>query len=115
MIKQYFEGVLHLFQHPTLVSEEILVLKLKEIILLLLHSEEAPQVRLIMQALFSKRTYDFKEVVETHICSPLSLEELASLTNLSLSSFRRTFKEIYGEPPGKYLIQRRVEMVAKRL
>lgn len=115
LVKKYFEGVTHLFEHLEAVSEAILVLKLQEIILLLLQTENSPQITQIMRSLFSKRTFSFKEVVDAHICSPVTLEDLATLTNCSLSSFKREFKKIYESPPGQYIMDKRTEKVAELL
>ena len=115
LVKQYIESIRAYFASPELIREELLVLKLKEIILLLLETENAPLIRQLMSSLFCRRTYSFKEVVEAHICSSISLAELASLTNHSLSSFKREFKRIYSDTPGNYIIQRRVEKVAELL
>ena len=115
LVKQYFTGIQQLFQYQRAVTEDILVLKLKEIILLLLQTQNSPQVLQIMRSLFSERTFSFKEIVEAHICTPISIENLAMLTNRSLSSFKRDFKKIYKTTPGVYIIEKRAEKVAELL
>lgn len=115
LVKKYFEGVVHLFNNKAAASEEILILKLKEIIQLLLQTKNSTQITQIMSSLFSERTFSFKEVVEAYICEPVSVEELAQLTNNSLSSFKREFKKIYAATPGTYIIEKRVEKVADLL
>lgn len=115
LVKQYIDSIRSYFASPEPIREELLVLKLKEIILLLLETENAPFIRQLMSSLFCRKTYSFKEVVEAHICSSISLAELASLTNHSHSSFKREFKRIYSDTPGNYIIQRRVEKVAELL
>ena len=114
-VRQYIEGIRYYFRHPQLVTDALLVLKLKEILLLLLQTDNAPQVRALMQHLFTKRTFSFREVVEAHICSTISLSELAALTNHSLSSFKREFKRVYADTPANYIICKRVEKVAELL
>jgi len=115
LVKKYFEGVVHLFNNKAAASEEILILKLKEIIQLLLQTKNSTQITQIMSSLFSERTFSFKEVVEAYICEPVSVEELAQLTNNSLSSFKRKFKKIYATTPGSYIIDKRAEKVADLL
>lgn len=115
MLKKYIEGLLFYFENPQLATEEILVLKLKEIILLLLQTESSPQIIEILTNLFSERTYSFKEVVEAHIFSTMSISELAGLTNNSLSSFKREFNKIYKDTPANYIINKRVEKSAEKL
>lgn len=115
LISQYIENIRYYFNNPQLVSEDILILKLKEIILLLLQTKNAPQIHDIINNLFSRRAYSFKEVIDAHICSDISLTELAHLTNHSLSSFKREFKRIYSNTPANYILNKRIEKVADLL
>ena len=115
LVRQYMENLKYYFHHQELLSEDMLVLKLKEIILLLFQTQNSPQVHQILSSLFAKRTFTFKEVTEAHICSPISLTELATLTHHSLSSFKREFKKLYSETPGNYIIRKRTEKVAELL
>ena len=115
LVRQYMENLKYYFHHQELLTEDMLVLKLKEIILLLFQTQNSPQVLQILSSLFARRTFTFKEVTESHICSPLTLTELATLTNHSLSSFKREFKKIYSETPGNYIIRKRTEKVAELL
>ncbi len=115
LIKKYIESLLFYFENPQLVTEDILVLKLKEIILLLLQTENSPKVIEILTNLFSPKTFSFKEIIEAHIFSSISISELAQLTHHSLSSFKREFKKIYNDTPANYIRNRRIEKGAKML
>lgn len=115
LLEQYATGLVSLFDHPELVSEELLKLKLNELIIHLLNSDNSPEVLGIMTNLYEKRTFEFKEIINAHICSSLGIEELAQLTNQSLSTFKKTFKRIYNDTPNKYLIGKRIEKVAELL
>jgi len=115
LIKQYIEGVINLFENREAVTEEILILKLKEIILLLLQTKDSIQINQMVKSLFSERTFSFKEIVEAHIYLPITLEDLAGLTNTSLSTFKREFKKIYQSTPAAYIIDQRAEKVAQLL
>ena len=95
LITNYFEGVLQLIKQPRAISEDILILKLKEVILLLINTKSSYEIQEIISTLFSKGTFDLKQVVKAHICSPISLNELAQLANRSLSVFKKDFKEVY--------------------
>ena len=53
LIEKYIEGLLFYFDTPQLITEEILILKLKEIVLLLLQTENAPKVIEILSNLFT--------------------------------------------------------------
>ncbi|MGB5818203.1 MAG: helix-turn-helix transcriptional regulator [Saonia sp.] len=115
LIVSYFEGIRQFFDHQMAITEEILSLKIQELILLLLQSESSPEIRCIINSLFSDRVFTFREVIDTYISMPISIEGLAHLTNKSLSSFKREFKRIYATTPGAYIITKRLEKVAEQL
>ena len=50
-----------------------------------------------------------------HIFNNLSLEEYATLLNLSVSTFKRRFKEIYQTSPGQYINSKKLEKAASLL
>lgn len=64
LIKQYIQNIEHYINYPKLATEELIILKLKEIILLLLQTENAPEVFGIMTNLFEKKTFEFKEIIK---------------------------------------------------
>ncbi len=115
LLEQYVNSLISFFENPELVSDELLKLKLNELIIHLLDSNNSSQVLSIMANLYEKKTFEFKEVINAHICSSLGIKELAQLTNQSLSTFKKTFKKIYGDTPNNYLIRRRIEKVAELL
>lgn len=115
LIHKYIEGLLFYFENPALVNDEILILKLKEIILLLSQTQEAETIQAILSQLFSPTSYTFKQIIEAHLFSPVSIEELAQKTNLSVSSFKREFKKLYDNSPASYLKNKRLERAAELL
>jgi len=102
VIVAYMQSILLLFKNPSLVDEEVLALKLKEIILILSKIDNSG-VQEILKNLFNPTSVAFKQTIEAHLFSQLSLDDLASLTNNSISSFQRQFKKIYNTTPAKYI------------
>lgn len=115
LFQKYVESLVFYFENPALVNEDLLILKLKELILLLSQTKDAPLVHQILADLFSPDTYSFKEVVDAHIFSNITVTELAQLTNLSVSSFKRKFQKIYLESPAAYLKTKKLEKAAELL
>ncbi|MEM7106372.1 MAG: AraC family transcriptional regulator [Bacteroidota bacterium] len=115
LLKNYIQSLEFYFDNPELVSEELLKLKMKELILLLAKTDKAEAIKSLINGLFNPSEVDFRSVVEANVYNKLSLEELASLTNLSLSSFKREFVKHYDSSPGKYLKTRKLEKAAKLL
>jgi AraC-like DNA-binding protein len=115
LINTYIQNIHCYFKAPECVTEEILILKLKEIILLLLKTTKAPEVFAMMHHLFSPRTIELKQLIEAHLFSDLSTKELAQLSNRSLSTFKKDFKELYKDTPANYRTIKRLEKVAHLL
>lgn len=115
LIQKYIEGLLFYFENPSLVNEDILVLKFKEIILLLSQTQKAESIQLILSQLFSPTTYTFKQIIEAHLFSQLTIEELAQQTNLSVSSFKREFAKLYQDKPANYIKAKKLEKAAELL
>ncbi|CAA9203635.1 HTH-type transcriptional activator RhaS [Flavobacterium bizetiae] len=115
LIQKYIEGLLFYFENPSLINEDILVLKVKEIILLLSQTQNSESVQLILSQLFSPATYTFKQIIEANLFSQLSVEELAQQHNLSVSSFKREFVKIYQDTPANYIKTKKLEKAAQLL
>ncbi|RYG00965.1 MAG: AraC family transcriptional regulator [Chitinophagaceae bacterium] len=115
LIHKYIEGLLFYFENPSLVNDDILILKMKEIILLLAQTRNAADIQVILSQLFSPVTYTFKQIIEANIFSQISVEELARKANLSLSGFKREFTKLYSDSPASYIKTKRLEKSAELL
>lgn len=115
LIQKYIEGLLFYFENPSLVNDDILILKLKEIILLLSQTEKAETIQVILSQLFSPVAFTFRQIIEAHLFLQINIEELAQKTNLSVSSFKREFRKIYNDSPANYIKNKRLERAAELL
>ncbi|MEM8525773.1 MAG: AraC family transcriptional regulator, partial [Bacteroidota bacterium] len=88
MMKRFIESLEFYFHNPQIVNEDLLELKLKELILLLVQSRNAASVLELIEDLYYSQNVNFKNVIELHKYENLSISELASLCGLSLSSFK---------------------------
>src|SRR5690606_21051032 len=109
LVEKYIEGLLFYFENPALVNEDILVLKLKEIILLLAQSQNAEAIQSVLSQLFKPMSYSFKQVIEANLFSQLTIDQLAELNNLSVSSFKREFAKLYNDSPGSYIRTKKLQ------
>lgn len=57
----------------------------------------------------------FREMIEKNSLAKLSIEELAFLNNMSLSTFKRTFTRVYNTSPGKWFLKQRLQFAADLL
>lgn len=115
MVRQYVDTLLFYFANPKLVTEELITLKIKELILLLVNTDVSGGVRAIFQDLFNPEVYDFKEIIHRNLYHDLSIEDFALLTGKSLSSFKRKFKAVFEESPARYIKAKRLEKAARLL
>lgn len=56
-----------------------------------------------------------RKVVESHLLNPVSVEELAFLCHMSLSTFKREFYKNYQATPSRWMKIRRLELARKAL
>lgn len=97
--------------HATLnseLSQKMLDLKLEEIMLYLAARDGEPFLRFLRALSGNESDLSFRKVVEANIFSNLTLDEIAFLCNMSLSTFKRHFSIIYQETPGKWFQHRRL-------
>ena len=115
LMKNYVDSLQFYFENPSMISDELLKLKIKELVLLLAKTDNIEAIHQVISSMFTPETYSFKEVIEANIFNQVTNEELAVLTNLSLSTFKREFKKAYGMSPKKYFTERRLERASKLL
>jgi AraC-like DNA-binding protein len=115
LLESYMENMLFYFENPSLINDELIKLKVKELILLLVKSDESGQILNILKDLFNPEKYEFKDIINSNIYEDLSVDDLAFLTGLSLSSFKRKFKELYNESPARYVKNKRLAKAAELL
>jgi AraC-like DNA-binding protein len=115
LLVNFKESINILLDNPELADESIIQTKLKEFVLLIAKSQDAPSQLDFLSALFKPLDIEFKSTIQHNIYSNLTLEELARLCHLSTSSFKRRFKETYHTSPMKYLSIKKVEKAAALL
>ncbi|MBI1769975.1 MAG: helix-turn-helix transcriptional regulator [Bacteroidetes bacterium] len=113
-IYNYIDSLSLLFKSTSKISAGMKLLKFEELMLYLL--EKYPAKVLSFQSSQGKNFNDLeiRKAVEANVTNSISLEELAFLCNISLSTFKRRFQNIYGTSPSKWMLQRKME-IAKNL
>ena len=115
VLSKFIDSLDFYFQNPTLVNNDLLELKIKELVLLLIQSKNIDSIVELIADLYSSNSISIREVVELHIFSNLKIDQLAKLSNLSLSSFKRSFKKEYNNSPTNYINNRRLEKAKELL
>jgi len=110
-LEGYFQSMLHYFRGVNRPPDPILVLKLKELLVTLMNSDS--RLAGYFHALADSDKPSLRQIMEDNYCFNLKLEQYAELAHRSLSTFKREFQQLFGEPPGKWLMKRRVEHAAR--
>lgn len=109
-LEGYFHSMLNYFRGINRPPDQILIMKLKELLITLMNSD--PNLTGYFKSVCECDKPSLSQIMEKNFCFNLKMEEFAELTHRSLSSFKRDFQQIYGESPGKWLLKRRVQHAA---
>jgi len=108
-LSAFFQSMLAYFSQAEKPSEPLLKLKLKELIASILVSRNNPALSSYFHSLAKSNVPAIAEIMEANFRYNLSLENFAELCHRSLSSFKRDFLKQYKEPPGRWLLKKRLE------
>ncbi len=108
LLSGFVLDLLRYFDQPKILTEELIKLKIRELIHLLVSLGDQ-QVNATLRQLFQTPSYQFQEVIHSNLYANLKLEELAFLCGLSVSSFQRKFKSIFDTSPKQYILSKRLE------
>ncbi len=103
LLENFRHSIDILIENPEIADEAIIRTKLKEFILLLSKTVQAPSELDFLAGMFKINRDSFKSIIQQNMFSNLSLQEFATLCNMSLSSFKRKFNEVYNESPKKFI------------
>lgn len=109
LMKSFIDSINFMLDNPSVADENLIITKLKELLLLLSKSENSNSINSFVNSLFVPYEYDFNDIIQKNIYSNLSIQELAHLSNLSLATFKRKFTELYKASPAKYILEKKLE------
>ena len=112
-IRNLFRSVLPFFETEVKPSEELLRLKMAEGVYVLLNTDKS-----LYASLFDFTDpwkIDLMDFMEQNFMDDLSLEEMASYTGRSLSTFKRDFRKYSELTPQRWIIRRRLEAACELL
>jgi AraC-like DNA-binding protein len=115
LLNNFKESLNILLDNPELADETLIKTKLKEFILLVSKTQKAPSHLDFLSAMFKKKSSEFSKTITNNLYSNLSMDELAHLCSMSLSAFKRKFKEEFNNSPKKYITNKKLEKASKLL
>jgi len=111
----YYQSLLPYFRGDQKPTNELLILKMKELIINIISNPENISIASYFKSLSSSEKRSIQKIMDANFCYNLSMEDYAKLCNRSLSSFKRDFQKHFGIPPGKWLQRKRLEYSATLL
>lgn len=106
-LQNFCEQLRQYFRTPLPHADQLMPIKQQEALWLL--SAQYPQeVGQFIRTATTTANEDLEYVVKTNLFQPLTLAELAALTNRSLATFKRDFSRLYGMAPGNWITEQRL-------
>jgi AraC-like DNA-binding protein len=115
LITQFIHSLEFYFDNPTFVNNDLLELKIKELLLLLIQTNYVSSVQELITDLYSTKTINLNEVIALHTYSNLTVNDLAKLCNMSLSSFKRAFRNFFNDSPNNYINTKKINKAQELL
>ncbi len=109
LLIHYRDSINILLDSPEIADEMFIENKLREFVILMTKKISAPSELDFLAAMFKPNFSKFEQIIEKNIYADLGLAELAALCHMSLSTFKRKFKAVYGESPIKYMTKLKID------
>jgi AraC-like DNA-binding protein len=113
--RSFFESMMVYFMQSPPLPEALLELKFHELLFTLLANPDNKDLLFYLNKIAAHHRESLSEIMEANYTYNLSLKEFARLTHLSLASFKREFKKVFGTTPGKWLKEKRLDHAGKIL
>ena len=114
-LTDYLISVLMHLKNKQMFNASLQKVKLIELFVYLQAISKTDLSHLLKTKFRQESQAQFQQVIESYNVEKLSLDELAFMCNMSLSTFKRTFQKKYKISPGKWLISKRLEKAAEHL
>jgi len=115
LLHNFKESINLLLDNPELADETLIKTKLKEFVLLMSKTQNAPSQLDFLSAIFKKNNSGFKETIINNLYSNLSIDEFSHLCGMSLSTFKRKFNETFNDSPKRYIARMKLEKASNLL
>lgn len=114
-LETYYQSILVYFKHSKAPLPNILELKAQELILNIINSGSYSDLSHYFYQISRNHKPSLAQIMESNFHFHLEIKEYAEMTNRSLSTFKRDFKYHFNTTPGKWLLEKRLEMAASLL
>lgn len=114
-LRNYIESLRLMLQLDQSLPQEICILKFEELLLYLLQTAPETLLQFRINQHGSMQDFEIRKAVEGNVARTITVEELAFLCSMSLSTFKRRFTKIYGTSPQRWLLEQKMQVAARLL
>lgn len=114
-IKSYIHSAIVLLNTPQMLKEDLCVLKTQELLSYLHHKHGNVITAFLLSGFQPTPVSKIKEITERNLDRKLTIDELSFLCNMSVSTYKRKFKEVYGTTPAKWFQKQRLLMAKHQI
>jgi len=107
LIPNFIQSLAPYYNHSGKIDKSFADLKREELLIILLCNQ--PELAGIFFDFCKPEKINLEEFMNKNFKFNVSIERFAYLTGRSLSAFKRDFKEIFGDTPNRWLIQKRLQ------
>lgn len=115
LLDSFVNSMMLYFDNPKLVGDELMAVKLQELVMILSDSGKNAVATQILSTLYNPEQIAFEKIINANLYNNLSISELAHLTNKSESTFKRAFKKYHKESPARFFRSHRLRKAAQLL
>ncbi len=108
LLESFFGSLLSYFDMQNELSDSLVSIKIQEALTII--DEVDKRASSILGTFGEIGKIDLERYMEEHFMYNLPLERFAFLTGRSLTTFKSDFKTIFGSTPGKWLMQKRLDL-----
>ena len=109
-LKSFFVSMYAYFAGTTAPDKSLLELKFRELILNIVDNRDNVEALSYFCSLMNEpQSVSLERVMNDNYCFNLKLEQYATLSNRSLSAFKRDFQKQFHHTPGKWLLEKRLQ------
>ncbi len=110
LLESYYHSVQSYLSLSEKPNEQLLMLKFEELLLSLFSDKKHRELTDYFISLCQNQQYHMSRVMEENFGYNLKLEDYALLCHMSLSTFKKTFKQYYDATPAAWLLQRKLDL-----
>src|SRR5690606_9378043 len=109
MMNAFYESLHPYFTSAAHPPSHLLELKFKELLLNIISNQNNRELNAYLLELTNPANDELPDIMEKNCLYNLDLHEYARLCHRSLSSFKRDFNKTFNMPPGRWLLNKKLE------